>query len=787
MKNVKNSLLLLTLLSVLVLSMSSTFAQDSDNSLSDLAICDDDDSISIEDQDANYASGVSDDGYAEDSMSVANDKESIGVGEVVESMPQVDSGVVSGGVDYTAVNPWSTSGNLVYTVPEGITNVKSAIVIVNVYSGSGYGTYALYSNVSLNTNNGLDVLGYESLAFDMTTTGDANVYAINNHTTKQYSDYQMIYDITNKVNNLSSGDNITINVVNSPYPDKQFDGKIKLISLLFAYDDGDNDNYTYWLNAGQLWTQNTANFNFNTANYSGRTNNIFLRTIALSSSLASSYKINNVEDNPDSSSFGSYYIDIKWENIGPNFNNGSDTNFWFQNGGASYKTNVALLIANETDAPEPLTKVYVDYANGNDNDLGTSLSTAFKTIGHALNVIEEKGIIYISGFNYLDNVNVNGLTINKNISIMGLGDDATIDANNSSRIFNIGAYNVSLSNLAFVNANVAGANDKRGGALWVNGANLTIDNCKFINNTAGASSSYGGAINLKATATTIKNSYFENNSAFYTGAGINAEKDNLLLNISNCVFTANAVLNTGWATGGAICSYGTVIIDRSLFYGNKLADGKNGRSINEYSTGSLTITNSVLLDGKNSVWIATGPTTLENNWWGNNDTNKDINPKDLGYTNANVSSYLVLSSNISQDKIFVGDLVTITTILNNNVLELPILLDANKGEITPNETTLIATSTSTYTATDSGDVVITIDVLGIKNEIKLTIKETLPNVVIRGVTTPWSQGIYPAVNNTFTITLNNAEVNNVEGLVLEVYSNETGELIATYTIDSLVN
>ena len=39
----------------------------------------------------------------------------------------------------------------------------------------------------------------------------------------------------------------------------------------------------------------------------------------------------------------------------------------------------------------------------------------------------------------------------------------------------------------------------------------------------------------------------------------------------------------------------------------------------------------------------------------------------------------------------------------------------------------------------------------------------------------------------FTITLNNAEDGNVEGLVLEVYSNETGELIASYAIDSLIS
>ena len=114
-------------------------------------------------------------------------------------------------------------------------------------------------------------------------------------------------------------------------------------------------------------------------------------------------------------------------------------------------------------------------------------------------------------------------------------------------------------------------------------------------------------------------------------AGINAENSNILLNISDSTFTNNVILNNGWSAGAAICSYNAVIINRSVFYGNKLTDEtRNGKTINQYGTGSLTIENSILLDGEKGVWIATGPTTLENNWWGNNDANANNNPKDLG-------------------------------------------------------------------------------------------------------------------------------------------------------------
>ncbi|WP_458456758.1 DUF3344 domain-containing protein, partial [Methanobrevibacter sp.] len=437
------------------------------------------------------------------------------VGQILPSMSQVDSGVVSGAADFVAVNPVSSPGSLVYTVPENVTDLKSAIAIVNIYSGSGAPSYGLYSNITLNTNNGLEVLGYEALWFDKNTANDVNVYGINDHTTKQYSDYQMIYDITDKVNNLNSGDTITINVANSRYENLQYDGRIKLIGLLFAYDDGDDDEVAYWLNAGQLWTTDTANFDFSTQDYAGETNNMTIRTIALSSTLASSFKINNVVTPYTSVKGGPFtYQDIFWNNIGTNFNQGAKTNFWYQNGGASYKTNVALLVASDIKKQEPLTEVYVDYENGLDTNLGVSEDTAFKTIAHALDAVADNGVINVKGVNYLDDVSANGLTIDKNITIIGLGSDATIDGRDAGRIFNIGAHTVNLFNLAFINADASTASDKRGGALYVNGATLTVDNCKFINNSGGASSSYGGAINLKSSTTTIRNSEFDGNDAW---------------------------------------------------------------------------------------------------------------------------------------------------------------------------------------------------------------------------------------------------------------------------------
>ena len=663
-------------------------------------------------------------------------EEAYPVGQLVDKMVELDSGVVSGNVDYVAVNPWSSSSQLVYVIPENVTNIKSVIVIINDYSGSGSQSYGLYSNVTLNTTNGLEVLAFDTLRMDgfPSFSNDPNVYGVNRHTTRQYSDYQLVFDITDKVSNLNPGDKINIGVTNTKISDLQFDGRIKLISLLFAYDDGDEDNYTYWFNVGQLWTQGSESFNIDTSGYSGKDNNITITSVGLSSQIGA-FKINNVNAQPDSAVGGNYYLYMKWDNIAPIFNKGQDTSFFFTCSDQglytpSFKANVILLVATELENEPVLTEVYVDYAKGSDSYLGTTASAPFKTIAHALSVVGDNAIIHVAdGVNYLDDADVNGLNILKNVTIIGMGNNVVIDARNAGRIFKINADQVALSNLIFTNANTASASDKRGAALWVNGTTLTIDNCQFINNTAGPSSSYGGAITLKASNTTISNSQFDGNTAYYTGAAVNAEKGNIYLAIDNCVFMNNQVTNvaSNWANGAGICAYETTVIRNSIFFNNT---AKNGKSVYKYA-GDLIIEDSIILDGINSVFIYNASATqtqLKNNWWGNNDTTKDSTPKDLGYTNVDVESYLYLNLTMYSKGLDVGDVATVNINLftnegvNTNVMDLPVTFVAVNGTLNKDSITLVngRDGEVEYTITGVGNNSVTVDILGIKETISLT-------------------------------------------------------------------
>lgn len=221
------------------------------------------------------------------------------------------SGTVSGDVDVVTENPWSNNGELSYDIPSDAKTIKSADVYVNVYSGSAQPTYGANANVTITTNNGKTNYS-ESLWIEDGST-DGTVYPVNDHTTKCYSDYMIHYDITSLLNGLN-GSSLKINVDTFQMDGKQFDGKIKLIALVLAYDDGDDDSIGYWINSEQLWSKSNVNVTFNTESLT----NIYgtsLINVVLSSG-DGVYRINNeIIGDADTHQSGNYYQYNKWNDV----------------------------------------------------------------------------------------------------------------------------------------------------------------------------------------------------------------------------------------------------------------------------------------------------------------------------------------------------------------------------------------------------------------------------------------------------------------------------------------
>ena len=179
-----------------------------------------------------------------------------------DPLPEIEVGTVSGGVDFVNVHPWAPSdavngnkGNISYDIP-GNANIKSAYVYVNVYSGSGGTAYGAYANTTITTANGQQLLGNEEL-WTSTSSTDGVIYFVNDHIDRCYSDYMIFYNVTDLLQGLN-GTSVSLDVISYPMAGKSFDGRIKLVSLFVAWDDGDSDEIYYWLKAGQAWTDDTA-------------------------------------------------------------------------------------------------------------------------------------------------------------------------------------------------------------------------------------------------------------------------------------------------------------------------------------------------------------------------------------------------------------------------------------------------------------------------------------------------------------------------------------------------
>lgn len=262
---------------------------------------------------------------------------------VLEEVGSVTSGTASGGVDVVTENPWNTSGELSYDIPSDAKTIKSADVYVNVYSGSAKNTHGADANITITTANGENK--YSASLWIEEGSTDGTVYPVNNHTTKCYSDYMIHYNVTNLLKGLN-GTNLKIKADTFKMDNKSFDGRIKLLGLVLAYDDGDDDIINYWINDNQIWTNSNTTLTFDTSSLTDVLE-LSLTNVALSSSDAT-YKMNGEFLADADYKSGNYYQYNKWDAT-DYFKRGNKTEFTaFGTAGSygiSYKNVLSVLTA----------------------------------------------------------------------------------------------------------------------------------------------------------------------------------------------------------------------------------------------------------------------------------------------------------------------------------------------------------------------------------------------------------------------------------------------------------
>jgi len=159
------------------------------------------------------------------------------------------SGTVSGGVYcdsyYGMGDQQAKSSNTIektFTVPDNA-DVEWAMLLTTVYCGHMQNNYQGTAKVDFNGQ----TMGTETLNVPYTYSynGGSGYVQVNDHVNRVTSDYMMYYDVTSLV---KSGENKA--VVKTDPLDSSFDGRIRLVTLVVAYNDGSKKTIWYQVNRG---------------------------------------------------------------------------------------------------------------------------------------------------------------------------------------------------------------------------------------------------------------------------------------------------------------------------------------------------------------------------------------------------------------------------------------------------------------------------------------------------------------------------------------------------------
>ena len=365
-----------------------------------------------------------------------------------DDLQTTDSGQVSGDVDVATVNPWATSGELTYDIPADA-DIKSADVYVNVYGGSAKNTHGANANVSLKTVNGENQIASEELWIEDGTT-DGTIYTVNNHTDKCYSDYQMHYDITDSIKGLN-GSSIVLKVDTFKMENKTFDGRIKLIALVLAYDDGDSDVINYWVDSTQKWTKTNITTTFATKDLT----KIFaadLINVALSSA-DGSFKINGeLIGDAKNHSAGNYYQYNYWD-VTDKIKAGNDTEFVSTNVGtssyASLKNVLSVLKVNsQIMADVSLATEYSNTCYAGTNNTITVNVNSNKAGKYLIELLADGKVVNSSEID-LDGENITAILLT-DPTVRAIDETTVNGADNTNVVY---AVNLKLNGIDVVSAN----------------------------------------------------------------------------------------------------------------------------------------------------------------------------------------------------------------------------------------------------------------------------------------------------------------------------------------------
>ena len=334
----------------------------------------------------------------------------------------VQNGTVSGGLWYDSYPGFSTSAQKTFTLPD-YTKIKWARLYVTVYDGHMQNNYRGNVNIGIDANGDSTYEIQKNETFDTTYSfpgeGGTGPVWLSDHMNRVTSDYLMWYDLTDEI----SGQTVNVQATTTKV-DSSFDGRVKAMTLVVAYDDGDSDQVYYWVNQGHdtvnpLDETYTGSTSFGTSSLASGWSSANLTAIYLASK-DGVYTFNGTTLDSGVAS-GPYYGANTWD-ISSLLSAGQDSALAYNKQGSSYyKIPLALMSVRYTSAsPElPTADFKADVTSGttsltvNFTDQSTGSPTSWLwDFGDGTNATEQNvSHTYTSAGNYTVNLtvaNVNG-------------------------------------------------------------------------------------------------------------------------------------------------------------------------------------------------------------------------------------------------------------------------------------------------------------------------------------------------------------------------------------------
>ncbi|AKB32995.1 cell surface protein [Methanosarcina siciliae HI350] len=244
-------------------------------------------------------------------------------------LTNVQNGTVSGGLWYDSYYAMETSAQKAFTLPS-YSDIKWARLYIDVYDGhmqnnyrgnveigidaDGDSTYELRKNETFNTT------------YSFPGEGGAGPVWLSDHMNRVTSDYLMWYDLTDAI----GGQQVNVQAITSKI-DSNFDGRVKAMTLVVAYDDGDSDEVYYRVNQGHdtvnpLDTEYTGSTAFDTSTLASGWDSASLSAIYLASvdGIYAFQSTTLISGTPQ----GSYYGDNTWD-VSSMLTAGEDSTFTY--------------------------------------------------------------------------------------------------------------------------------------------------------------------------------------------------------------------------------------------------------------------------------------------------------------------------------------------------------------------------------------------------------------------------------------------------------------------------